>query len=227
METANQLLAEIQKVKATRTAAAGRQTQRPTRIPAPSSEQITTAPAPQYQHPGQEMRPSMEGLRSSMDNMQIRPVDAAPVVDYGRPMPPMQQPPGPTGPTYGYGRGEATSPAARIPPGARVPEPPMPFEQQARYQTPESDGYPPAPGYGQVCFLFHLLDNLILITYDSSRLPISHSNSNSHNSLSNPTHPSRPLASLGYLSRCSKFHLNESLQLLLVNSNCSSTHLNL
>lgn len=147
METANQLLAEIQKVKATRTAAAGRQ--RPARAPTASMEQIGGPQVPPYpgMGPGPDSGTPMDGLRSSMDHMQIRPVESAPSGDYGRPPLPMHQQ------DSAYRRADPSAPAARIPPGARIPEPPMPFvdQQQARFKPPEPDGIPPGAGYTQVC----------------------------------------------------------------------------
>lgn len=225
METANQLLAEIQKVKATRTAAAGRQTQRPTRIPASSSEQISTPQSPPYTAMGQDsVRPSMEGLRSSIDNMQIRPVEAAPPSDYGGPMPPAQQQlPSPAGPAYPYGRGEPPSTAARIPPGARVPEPPMPFvdQQQARFKPPEPDGYPPGAGYVQVCSLSLLL--VIQTMKELSNFSRRHTKTSSNHLTLNPILPNPSLVSPVYLNKSNKHRPSGSRQFLLANSSCSNT----
>lgn len=143
METANQLLSEIQKVKATRSAAA---TRRPARVPAPSMEQQSY-----------DGRHSVEGMRTSMERMQISSVD-----QFGQqvpsahalpqhPMHPQQQQIPPHGPpAYQYPAGEQPSGAARIPPGARPAEP-VPYPDSGRYQqTPEVDQQD--VGFPQVCF---------------------------------------------------------------------------
>lgn len=193
METANQLLAEIQKVKASRATAGKSQAARPTRPPA-SIEQLpqqspVQAPAPYPPALGQDVRPSMENLRTSMDNMRLPPGEHGPPPDhqYGRVAPGtsmqeryqqmqmeqqqyqqmQQQPPQQQGPpAYQYPPSETPGPVSRIPPGARVPVPPMPFNesqvqpvpqarpssQYDRYQQPPAgpESYPPQAGYVQV-----------------------------------------------------------------------------
>ncbi|EJC97977.1 uncharacterized protein FOMMEDRAFT_171362 [Fomitiporia mediterranea MF3/22] len=144
METANQLLAEIQKVKATRTAA-GRQGQRPARIPVPQVEQPQPQPTPPAMY-GQDTRPSIEGLRTSVDSMQLSSAEQLPPAQQHlqAQMPPQVYPLSASGaPAYPYSPGEAPQPPGRIPSGARVPEQPMPYSdvQTVRYQPPP-DGYP-------------------------------------------------------------------------------------
>lgn len=196
METANQLLSEIQKVKATRTAA-GRQTTRPARVPVPPAE---------YQQPpiDQDMRQSIEGLRTSMGDVQISPAEHSPTAQQ-RPLPPSQQyPQQPAAPAYPYSPGEAPPPPGRIPPGGRAPEPPMPYAdpQSGRYQPPAPDAY--LPGFPQVnnpYFSGETIDwcsNMVIIhTFSSSNrllmpshiLPdLSQASPASHNSLQNASH---------------------------------------
>ncbi|KLO17260.1 hypothetical protein SCHPADRAFT_846694 [Schizopora paradoxa] len=171
METANQLLAEIQKVKASRSAGGKTQPQRPAKQHTLMSEP-SVPPSPQY--PLDQGRQSVDGLRTSMDNMRMGAPDQSSMQDYGqaRPLPsqpggvPDRYPPrddqqqyGQTigGPPYQY-TPEAGAPVPRPPPGARVPAP-IPYADptgrpssgydrlppSSQGQGPVPDGYP--PGY--------------------------------------------------------------------------------
>lgn len=153
METANQLLAEIQKVKALRKDAPGRQAQRPGRVAPPRIEQPPQQPPTPAQMYGQDTRPSIEGLSSAMENVQITPFEQQ------QQRPPAQGPSGQfysqpaTGaPAYPYAPGEGPQQPGRIPPGARVPEQPVPYadSQPGRYTPAPPDGYSPG-GFITVC----------------------------------------------------------------------------
>ncbi|THH11674.1 hypothetical protein EW145_g525 [Phellinidium pouzarii] len=166
METANQLLSEIQKVKASRTAA-GRQPSRPGRVTVPPGDMqyLQQSPAP-YTPGGHDMRRSIEDLRTSLGDMQLSADQTSMEQPYERPpsqIPPLQQPYVPqaqvpaTGASgYPYAPGEASPLSGRVPPGARIPESPMPYSdaQAGRFQAPGPDGYLPGAGYPQVCLLF-------------------------------------------------------------------------
>lgn len=196
METANRLLSEIQKVKDSRTAAAKAQSTRPPRQPAsmdqPQQQSPLHSPVAYPTPGGPDMRPSMENIRTSMDNMRLPPSSAGEQAQatpadfqYGRvsmqeryqqmqleqqqyqqvQQPPSQQvPQGPPG--YQYpAPSDTPGPVSRIPPGARVPVPPMPYnESQAlpmsqpppvsqydRYQQPSGspEQYSPTSGFNQ------------------------------------------------------------------------------
>ncbi|KAI5118872.1 hypothetical protein M0805_005314 [Coniferiporia weirii] len=156
METANQLLSEIQKVKASRTNA-GRQAPRPARVSAPQVEQLQppNASVP-YPPSGQDMRGSMEGLRTSVDSMQLSLADQTSVSEQPfehqtsqiplTQQPYTQQTSIPGAPLY-----QEPFSSGRIPPGARVPEPPMSYSdsQAGRYQPAGPDGYLAGSGYPQ------------------------------------------------------------------------------
>lgn len=151
METANQLLAEIQKVKVLRSAA-GRQGSRPGRVPVPQAEQPRREP----QIIGQDTRPSIEGLRTNVENLQLSPAEQISVAEQRQqpqmPAPEFYSPPPVAGPpSYSYSPGEAPQSYGRIPPGARVPDQPMPHGDisSGRYQVPLHDGHPPS-SYPQV-----------------------------------------------------------------------------
>lgn len=173
-----QLMGEIQKVKAQKAKA---QATRPQRVPVPSSEQQVSERIPPYPLNGLETQTSMDNLRSNMDNLRMSGGEQA--MDYpqgrptsqpqfiqdryqqqqyeaqfaSRPVPPSEMSPYAQSPIE-------SSPTSRIPPGARVPVPPMPYNDQQtipsgrpssqyeRYQPPGPDGYGQNAGFPQVSF---------------------------------------------------------------------------
>lgn len=169
METANQLLAEIQKVKTSKSAGA-KQGQVPrTQKTLPIMEQL-----PQSTAYGQNARPQVEDVRRSMDNMRFSNDERPPMeYPYGRPQSQIQSPQDRYPPADSYSMPQAMSPSgmppypypseqsnvARIPPGAKVPAP-VPYGDPSmmppdgrptsgydRYAPPSGpDGYP-ASGY--------------------------------------------------------------------------------
>lgn len=158
METANQLLAEIQKVKASRSAVGKTQPQRPMKQHTLSE---STPPSPQYPL---DQRQPVEALRTSLDNMRMGPPDQSPVQDYGqtRPLPsqlsgvPERYPPQDSqqqygqqigGPPYSYSP-EGAAPVQRPPPGARVPAP-IPYADPVGRPSSGYDRFPP-PTQGAV-----------------------------------------------------------------------------
>ena len=178
METANQLLAEIQKVKAGR--AAGGRPQPTGRLPRPVTQIETTPSQPGYMSPPPEAQ--LDGLRTSVDNMRLGGVDQQQLQQqqapqqqldyYGRqtPVQPGQdqfgqhyvtQPLPPGNLNYYQPEGPAPQmpqiPPGALPPGARVPAP-MPYAEPPIHpasgrQSYERPGPPPQQDpYGyQVC----------------------------------------------------------------------------
>ncbi|KAL5501614.1 PKC1 [Sanghuangporus vaninii] len=147
METANQLLSEIQKVKALRKDAAGRQAVRPARVPVPKVEPPQQPPTPAQMY-GQDTRPSIEGLSTAMDNIQLSPFDQQQAQQHPSTQATSGQfypQPASGAPAYPYSPGEGPQQTARIPPGARVPEQPTPYAdtQPGRYTPAPPDGYHP------------------------------------------------------------------------------------
>ena len=201
METANQLLAEIQKVKSSRTAG-GRPPQptRPQKAPM-HMEHIT--PQPGYMQPPSEPQPQMDGLRTSVDNMRLGMDQQQQMEYYGRQTPGQQPPdrfeshyvtqPLPPGKlTYPYPpEGPSPSvppiPPGALPPGARVPAP-MPYAEPPIHPASGRPSYdrpgPPAQepyGYQVSCDsdLACMFRWSLTVVSDHSRVYL-HSSSSSH-----------------------------------------------
>lgn len=129
METANQLLAEIQKVKVNRNAGRTAAARKP-----PSS---TSTPRPEMA----DMRPSMDGLHPNMENLSIQDQNTTDYSPYRQPPPPVQRPDDqyqPQPQDVEYAKRLSATPTYQYPSETSTPRPPPGAKYPATFSDPRA-----------------------------------------------------------------------------------------